>query len=107
MAACLRRRRRRGSSSRVSSFARAGDSAVSLHIAPRRASEAAMRAIRDPDQLLGDGLAAIRAQFKIPAGFPPEVLAAADAAAAKVPTEHADRTALAFVTLDPAASPAL
>ena len=63
-----------------------------------------MRAIRDPDRLLGEGLAAIRAQFRVPASFPPEVLAAAELAARRVPSEHADRTALPFVTLDPASS---
>ncbi len=63
-----------------------------------------MRSLRDPDRLLGEGLAAIRAQFRIPEGFPPAVLAAAAAAAAKVPEAHTDRTALLFVTLDPARS---
>ncbi|WP_423141775.1 RNB domain-containing ribonuclease [Parablastomonas sp. CN1-191] len=63
-----------------------------------------MKALHDPDRLLADGLAAIRAQFSVPAGFPPPVLAAADQAARRVPSEHADRTALPFVTLDPASS---
>jgi exoribonuclease R len=63
-----------------------------------------MKALRDPDCLLADGLAAIRAQFKVPAAFPPQVLAAAEQAAARVPSEHADRTAVPFVTLDPASS---
>ena len=63
-----------------------------------------MRAIRDPDRLLGEGLAAIRAQFRIPQGFPPEVLAAAELAVSKVPDRHIDRTAGPFVTLDPATS---
>ena len=63
-----------------------------------------MKAIRDPDRLLADGLAAIRAQFRVPASFPPEVLAAAEAAARRVPSAHADRTAMPFVTLDPASS---
>ena len=63
-----------------------------------------MRALKDPDCLLTDGLAAIRAQFKVPAAFPPQVLAAAELAAKRVPSEHADRTAVAFVTLDPASS---
>lgn len=63
-----------------------------------------MKAIRDPDRLLADGLAAIRAQFRVPDDFPPEVLAAADAAAGLVPTAHVDRTGVPFVTLDPASS---
>ncbi|MFM5884989.1 MAG: RNB domain-containing ribonuclease [Novosphingobium sp.] len=63
-----------------------------------------MKALRDPDNLLSEGLAAIRAQFKVPAGFPPAVDAAAAAAAQRAPAEHADRTAMPFVTLDPASS---
>ncbi|MFM5955350.1 MAG: RNB domain-containing ribonuclease [Novosphingobium sp.] len=63
-----------------------------------------MKAIRDPDRLLIEGLAAIRAQFKVPAGFPPAVDAAATAAAQRPLADHADRTATAFVTLDPASS---
>lgn len=63
-----------------------------------------MKAIADPDNALGRGLTAIREQFKVPADFPPPVLAAADEAARRVPTEHVDRTAMRFVTLDPASS---
>ena len=63
-----------------------------------------MKALRDPDRLLSDGLASIRGQFKVPAGFPPAVDAAAQAAAQRRPSEHKDRTAKAFVTLDPASS---
>jgi exoribonuclease R len=63
-----------------------------------------MRSIRDPDRLLSEGLAAIRAQYRIPAGFPAPVLAVADAAARRSLSEHADRTAMPFVTLDPARS---
>ncbi len=69
-----------------------------------RVAMAAMKALRDPDQLLGEGLAEIRAQFRVPSGFPPEVLAAAERAAQRTPNEHADRTDMGFVTLDPAAS---
>jgi len=65
-----------------------------------------MRALQDPDHLLHQGLAAIRAQFQLPpagqSGFPPAVLAAAEAAAQRTPADHADRTAWPFVTLDPA-----
>jgi exoribonuclease R len=63
-----------------------------------------MKAIKDPTGALGAGLAAIRLQYQVPAGFPPEVVAAAEAATRRAPTEHADRTALPFVTLDPASS---
>jgi VacB/RNase II family 3'-5' exoribonuclease len=63
-----------------------------------------MKALSDPDQLLADGLAAIRAQFRVPEGFPPEVLAAAEQAARRMPSEHVDRTEMPFVTLDPASS---
>lgn len=63
-----------------------------------------MKVMRDPDRLLGDGLAAIRAQFKVPAGFPPQVDQTAQQAAARAPGQHADRTAMPFVTLDPASS---
>jgi exoribonuclease R len=63
-----------------------------------------MKALRDPDCLLSEGLAAIRTQFKVPASHPPAVLAAAKLAAKRRPTAHADRTGEHFVTLDPAAS---
>ena len=63
-----------------------------------------MKALHDPDRLLADGLTAIRTQFQVPESFPPEVLAAAEVAARRVPDEHADRTAMPFVTLDPASS---
>lgn len=63
-----------------------------------------MKALRDPDCLLGEGLAAIRAQFKVPSAFPPVVEEAARVAAARAPDDHADRTATPFVTLDPASS---
>jgi len=63
-----------------------------------------MRTLRDPDRLLAQGLDAIRAQFAVPPGFPPQVLAAADAATAHRPADHADWTGKPFVTLDPAAS---
>jgi exoribonuclease R len=63
-----------------------------------------MKALADPDNALKRGLAAIRVKFQVPDSFPPEVLAAADQAAQRAPTEHADRTALPFVTLDPASS---
>ena len=63
-----------------------------------------MKTLRDPQNLLTDGLAAIRAQFRLPTAFPPAVIAAAEAAAQRRPDAHADWTARAFVTLDPASS---
>lgn len=63
-----------------------------------------MKAILDPDGALDRGLAAIRSEFQVPAGFPPPVLADAQAAAARVPTAHVDRTDVRFITLDPAGS---
>ncbi|MEO5722997.1 MAG: RNB domain-containing ribonuclease, partial [Ilumatobacteraceae bacterium] len=67
-----------------------------------------MKAITDPQHILDSGLAQIRKQFDVPDGFPAEVLAAASTAAAEAatrsPSQHVDRTAMNFVTLDPAAS---
>lgn len=67
-----------------------------------------MKALRDPQNLLTEGLAAVRAQFRVPEGFPPEVQAAAERAASRAPGDHADWSAQwpgrVFVTLDPAAS---
>lgn len=63
-----------------------------------------MRTLRDPDCLLAEGLANLRQQFQVPASFPPAVLAAAEAAARRQPTAHADWTDRPFVTLDPADS---
>jgi exoribonuclease R len=51
------------------------------------------------------GLDAIRAECDIPVDFPPEVVAAAEAAAARAPgSDHRDRTSERFMTLDPATS---
>ena len=63
-----------------------------------------MKALCDPTNALGEGLDLIREQFQVPKAFPAEVLAAADRAVGRRPTEHADRTDIRFVTLDPAAS---
>jgi VacB/RNase II family 3'-5' exoribonuclease len=63
-----------------------------------------MKALVDPTNALGRGLSAIRTQYQVPAAFPPAVTAAAEAAAARAPTQHIDRTATPFVTLDPASS---
>jgi exoribonuclease R len=63
-----------------------------------------MKSLTDPSQALATGLAKIRTEFHVPDGFPPEVMAAAEKAARRVPDQHADRTAMPFVTLDPATS---
>ncbi|MDX8529480.1 RNB domain-containing ribonuclease [Mesorhizobium sp. VK25A] len=63
-----------------------------------------MKSLTDPSQALSTGLAKIRTEFHVPDGFPPEVATAAQAAARRVPGQHADRTAVPFVTLDPASS---
>jgi exoribonuclease R len=63
-----------------------------------------MRAIADPSDALGRGLASIRGQFQLPESFPAPVLAAAQEASGRVPAEHVDRTDWPFVTLDPASS---
>ena len=63
-----------------------------------------MKAIVDPTNALARGIADIRREYQVPETFPPEVIAAADQAAARSPSEHVDRTALPFVTLDPASS---
>ena len=61
-----------------------------------------MRTLRDPQNLLAEGIAEIRTQFQVPAGFPPDVENAAALAAQRGPTAHADWTDRPFVTLDPA-----
>lgn len=71
---------------------------------PCRAKSAAMKSLVDRQGALAAGLASIRTEFQIPSAFPPDVLAAAEAAAARVPSAHADRTGRPFVTLDPASS---
>jgi exoribonuclease R len=63
-----------------------------------------MKSLTDPSQALSTGLSKIRTEFHVPDGFPPEVAATAEAAAKRAPDQHADRTAMSFVTLDPASS---
>jgi exoribonuclease R len=63
-----------------------------------------MKALVDPNRALAEGLGRIRRQFQVPETFPQEVMAAAEAAAGRAPTAHADRTDRPFVTLDPASS---
>ena len=49
------------------------------------------------------GLAAIRAEAGVPGEFPPEVVAAAEEVATRVPgAAHVDRTSVEYATLDPA-----
>jgi exoribonuclease R len=60
-----------------------------------------MKAIADPTNALARGLVTIRRQYQVPEVFPAEVLNAAEEAARRQPTEHADRTETRFVTLDP------
>jgi exoribonuclease R len=57
------------------------------------------------ESVMRAGLDAIRAECDIPVDFPPEVVAAAEAAAARAPgSDHRDRTSERFMTLDPATS---
>ncbi len=63
-----------------------------------------MKAIRDSSRVLGEGLVAIREQFKLPTDFPPEALAEAAQVVQRPLSGHVDRTALEFVTLDPISS---
>jgi exoribonuclease R len=63
-----------------------------------------MKSLTDPSQALATGLSKIRTEFHVPDGFPPNVMALAQRAARRVPSQHADRTAMPFVTLDPATS---
>jgi exoribonuclease R len=63
-----------------------------------------MKALYDRPRALGEGLAAIRAQFQLPAGFSAAAIQAATEASRKPVADHADRTDLPFVTLDPLSS---
>jgi len=63
-----------------------------------------MKTIRDPAHALATELSAIRTEFQVPDAFPAEVLAAADVAATRALSDHADWTDRAFVTLDPASA---
>jgi len=63
-----------------------------------------MKTLVDTGNALSMGLAAIRSEFQIASDFPPELLQAAQEAARRAPTRHADRTGVPFVTLDPASS---
>lgn len=64
-----------------------------------------MRLVDGAREMMIEGLDRIRDECGIPTSFPPEVLDAAAAAAARTPgAEHRDRTGERFVTLDPASS---
>ena len=63
-----------------------------------------MKTLRDPGQILNDGLAALRLQYQLPAAFPPEVIAEAEAAVGRPLSDHIDKTDMHFVTLDPGLS---
>ena len=66
-----------------------------------------MRADDQATALLTNGLAALRQQYGVPASFPPEVLAAAEVAAARPVTTaggRRDARDLPMATLDPASS---
>lgn len=63
-----------------------------------------MKSIIDPTHALARGLVTIRQKFQVPTHFPAEVVAHAEQAAQRTPTEHVDRTAWPFVSLDPATS---
>ena len=63
-----------------------------------------MRSLSDAVHALDSGLADIRQQFHVPAGFADEVIAASAEAAQRSPGEHSDLTGWPFVTLDPAGS---
>lgn len=58
----------------------------------------------DRQGALSRGLADIRTQYAVPSSFPADVLAEAEAAAARSVTGRADWTGRDFVTLDPATS---
>ena len=63
-----------------------------------------MKAIRDKEQVLSEGLVEIRQQFQLPAGFPPQAEALAQTPVDRFAATRIDRTGLNFVTLDPASS---
>lgn len=63
-----------------------------------------LRVQAPPDRALAEGLASIRQALCLPDGFPPEVEAAAHAAAASVQLPDFDRTDIPLVTIDPPGS---
>jgi exoribonuclease R len=73
---------------------------------PETAEQAAESVASAADEAarLGAGVRAIEAELEVSTAFPPEVLAAAEEAAANPRLPVLDRTDLPFVTLDPAGS---
>lgn len=69
-------------------------------MSPRRSHIAASAAQSE----LAVALAALRASLELPAGFPTDVLAEANAAASATPPPGVDRRDIPFVTIDPAGS---
>lgn len=63
-----------------------------------------MKTLIDRSGALAQGLDAIRQDFDLPDGFPPDVTLAASKAVDRPLSDHVDRTAIPFVTLDPASS---
>lgn len=64
-----------------------------------------MKLLGSPPEVMVRGLDRIRADLGIPTEFPPEVVAAAEVAAARpIGAAHVDRTDRRFLTLDPASS---
>ena len=63
-----------------------------------------MKALYDRPRALREGLAAIRAQFQLPAGFSAPAAELAATVASRPLAGHIDRTAVPFVTLDPLSS---
>ena len=63
-----------------------------------------MKSLIDREGALSLGLADIRRQFQVPSAFAADVLAEADASAARPLAGHADWTSMVFATLDPQAS---
>ncbi len=69
--------------------------------APDRRLQALAAAVDDD---VARGLADLRDELGVPAGFPPDVLAEARAAAGSAPGDLADATDIPFVTIDPPGS---
>jgi exoribonuclease R len=69
------------------------------HIVFRPATEPS-----DTSQALLDRFDAVRREFELPEGFPPEVLAEAQRAAAEADLPQRDETSVPFITIDPPTS---
>ncbi len=62
------------------------------------------RHVRPIEAVVGDGLAAVRAELDVPTAFPPEVTAAAEAAGPVSDEGRVDRRDLPMLTIDPEGS---